>query len=397
MNDHLAPVYARKPVAFTHGKGVYLYDTSGKQYIDFMSGIAVNALGHCHPKLIAALTEQAHKLWHTSNAFHIPNQEALARTLCHQMREPMRAFFTNSGAEAIEAGLKFIRKYFDEIGQSHKYRIICFEGAFHGRTFATIAAGGQEKYMKGFEPHLDGFDHARWHDMAHVKELIKPETAAILLEPIQGEGGVRAFSPEFLQAIKTLCEEHQLLLFIDEVQSGIGRTGTFFAHEMSGITPDVMATAKGLGGGFPVGACLISETIASTLTTGIHGSTFGGNPLAMQVAKTVIDIIREDAFLEQIKLRGAQLREGLNRLAAKVPEFIIGVRGTGLMQGIQLSEPPLNFVTKSLENGLITVAAGDNVVRLLPPLIITEAEINQALVILEETCLQMRDSHAKAS
>ncbi|MGH6880838.1 aspartate aminotransferase family protein [Hypericibacter sp.] len=379
----LLPVYARADLAFERGEGAYLFGNDGRRYLDFASGIAVTALGHAHPHLVAALKDQAEKLWHTSNLFRIPGGETLADRLAAASFAD-RVFFTNSGAEAIECGIKMCRKWQHDFGDPKRYRIIATEGAFHGRTLATIAAGGQEKHLKGFGPPVEGFDHVAYGNLNELRNAIGPETAAILVEPVQGEGGMRAASIEYLQGLRKVCDEYGLLLFFDEVQCGMGRTGKLFAHEWAGVTPDVVATAKGIGGGFPVGACLATEKAAAALTPGSHGSTFGGNPLAMAVGNAVLDVLLAEGFLSRVEEMGALLQKRLNALIAKYPKLFEELRGRGLMLGIKCRVPNTDMQNKLREAGLLTVGAGDNVVRILPPLIIEERHIDEALAILDK-------------
>jgi acetylornithine/N-succinyldiaminopimelate aminotransferase len=374
MIPAVMPTYARADLAFERGLGCWLVGTDGRRYLDFGSGVAVTALGHAHPHLVAALKAQADKLWHCSNLYRIPGQERLAeRLVAHSFADT--AFFCNSGAEAMEAAIKMARKYHDETGQPGRYRILTAEGAFHGRTLATIAAGGQEKHLKGFEPVVDGFDQVPFGNLNALRAGIGPQTAAILLEPVQGEGGIRPLDLDFLKGARAAADEFGLLLIFDEVQSGMGRTGKLFAHEWAAVTPDIMALAKGLGGGFPVGACLASEKAAIGMTAGTHGSTFGGNPLAMAVANAVLDVMLEPGFLAGVERRGRLLKRRLEEAVAPHPHLVRGVRGNGLMLGLVCQAPNGDVQKALLDQGLITILAGDNVVRILPPLILAEAEI----------------------
>ncbi len=369
---------------FERGEGAYLFATDGGRYLDFASGIAVTALGHAHPHLVAALTAQAGKLWHTSNLFQIPAQIELAeRLIAASFADSV--FFSNSGAEAIECGLKMVRKYQHDFGDPKRYRVICCTGGFHGRTLATIAAGGQEKHLAGFGPVVDGFDHVAFDNMNELRNAITGETAAILIEPVQGEGGMRTASVDYLKALRAVADEFGLLLFFDEVQCGMGRTGKLFAHQWAEIEPDIVATAKGLGGGFPVGACLAKEKAARALTAGSHGSTFGGNPLAMAVGNAVLDVLLADGFLEQVQRRAARLRGGLEGFARRHPDLIEEVRGAGLLIGLKCLVPNTELIAELRANKLLAVGAGENVVRLLPPLIIDDGHIDEALAILETT------------
>ncbi len=394
----MLPTFARAPLAFERGEGVWLFGTNGERYLDFGSGIAVNSLGHAHPHLVAALTAQAQKLWHTSNLYQIPTGERLAQRLVDATFADY-VFFTNSGAEALECAIKTARKYHASNGHPEKFHIITFEGAFHGRTLATIAAGGQQKYIDGFGPKVAGFDQVPFGDHEALKAAIGPQTAAILIEPIQGEGGVRPVPPQCLRGLRALCDEHGLLLVFDEVQTGVGRTGTFFAHEHADVTPDIMAVAKGIGGGFPMGACLTTRASGAAMTPGTHGSTFGGNPLAMAVGNAVLDIVLEPGFLEHVTAMGLLLKQRLAELKDRHPNVIAEVRGEGLLMGLKLRVPNTDFTTQALLQHLLTIPAGDNVVRLLPPLIINATEIGEAFNRLDATCvaLEKNVSQGKAS
>jgi acetylornithine/N-succinyldiaminopimelate aminotransferase len=385
--------YRRFDVAFERGDGAYLFATDGRRYLDFAAGIAVTALGHAHPHLVAALTAQAGRLWHCSNLYRVPGQERLAeRLVAHSFADAV--MFANSGAEALEAALKLARKYHDDAGRPERYRVICATGAFHGRTLATIAAGGSQKLLAGFDPVMDGFDHVEFGDLDAVRAAIGDETAAILVEPVQGEGGIRPLSPDALRGLRALADANGLLLILDEVQCGMGRTGRLFAHEWAGITPDVMALAKGLGGGFPIGACLAAGRAATTLTPGSHGTTFGGNPLAMAVANAVLDVVLADGFLEHVAATGDVLRARLAGLPVRYPGVIAEVRGIGLMLGLKCVTDAADLVARLLDAGLLTVPAADNVVRLLPPLIIDETHVAEALDILEHTCAAVAEKAA---
>lgn len=378
----LLPTYARAPIALERGEGAWVVASDGQRYLDFGAGIAVNALGHAHPHLVQALTEQASRIWHTSNLYSMPEGERLARRLC-EATFAERVFFTNSGAEANECAIKMARKYHAAKGHPERYRIITFEGAFHGRTLATIAAGGQQKYIDGFGPKVDGFDQVPFDDEVALKAAIGPETAALMIEPIQGEGGLRSAPVRFLKLLRELCDTHGLMLIFDEIQTGVGRTGKFFSYELSGIAPDIMAIAKGIGGGFPMGACLATEEAASGMTLGTHGTTFGGNPLAMAVGNAVLDVVLAPGFLEHVQQMSLRLRQSLAQLRDHHPDVISEIRGEGLMIGLKLNTPNTDFVVEARAAGLLVVAAGDNVVRLLPPLIITEADAAEAVVRLE--------------
>jgi acetylornithine/N-succinyldiaminopimelate aminotransferase len=378
------PTYARVDVEFVRGEGAYLYAADGTRYLDFAAGIAVNALGHAHPHLVKALTEQAGKLWHTSNLYRVPGQERLAKRLIEASFADT-VFFSNSGVEAIEASIKMARRFQYKNGRPERFRTITFEGAFHGRTLAGIAATGQAKYLEGFGPKTDGFDQVAFGDIKAVEAAIVPETAAILIEPVQGEGGLRPATPEFLRALRKLCDEHGLMLIFDEVQTGVGRTGKLFAHEWAGVTPDIMAIAKGIGGGFPMGACLATERAASGMTLGSHASTFGGNPLAMAVGNAVLDIVLAPGFLEHVRKMANYARQQLAGLVAAHTKVFEDVRGEGLMLGLKMRVPNTDFVGALFEHGMLAVGAGDNVVRLLPPLIVEETEIREALERLSAT------------
>jgi acetylornithine/N-succinyldiaminopimelate aminotransferase len=374
----ILPTYARAPVAFERGEGVHLYTTSGERYLDFGSGIAVNALGHTHPHLVKALTEQAQKLWHTSNLYLIPEAERLAKRLC-DVTFADYVFFTNSGAESLECSIKMARKYHYTHGHPERYRIITFEGAFHGRTLATLAAGGQQKYLEGFGPKVDGFDQVPFGDHESLKAAITDQTAAILIEPIQGEGGLRSVPPQCLRGLRDLCDAHDLLLIIDEVQTGVGRTGRLFAHEIAGISPDILAIAKGIGGGFPLGACLSTKEASIGMTAGSHGTTFGGNPLATSVGNALLDVVLEPDFLPSVEKKGLLLKQKLASLKDAFPHIFADIRGQGLMLGLKLHVLNTDFVAFARDAKLLLIPAGDNVVRLLPPLIVTEEDMNEAL------------------
>jgi len=379
----LVPTYARAPVAFERGEGPWAITADGTRYLDFGAGIAVNALGHAHPHLVKTLTEQAARIWHTSNLYGAPEGERLGRRLC-EATFAERVFFTNSGAEANECAIKMARKYHAAKGHPERYHIITFEGAFHGRTLATIAAGGQQKYIDGFGPKVDGFDQVPFDDEKALRAAITPETAALMIEPIQGEGGLRSVPARFLKLLRELCDENGLLLIFDEIQTGVGRTGKFFAHERYGVTPDIMSIAKGIGGGFPMGACLATQEAASGMTLGTHGTTFGGNPLAMAVGNAVLDVVLAPGFIENVGRIALRLKQSLAELKDKHPEVIAEIRGEGLMLGLKLHTPNTDFVNEARAQGLLVVGAGDNVVRLLPPLIITEADVGEAVSRLDK-------------
>jgi len=372
------PTYARAPLSFVEGKGPWLTEESGERYLDLGGGIAVTILGHAHPALVAALEAQGRKLWHTSNLYRIPAQEALAERLVAATFADT-VFVTNSGTEAIECAIKMARKHFDAKGEPERNRIIAFEGSFHGRSYGAISAAGSEKMVKGFGPVVPGFDHVPFGDLAAVENAIRPETAAVLVEPIQGEGGIRALTTEDLRGLRALCDRHGLLLVLDEIQCGMGRTGRLFHHEWAGITPDIMTIAKGIGGGFPLGACLATEAAAAGMTTGTHGSTYGGNPLACAIGCAVMDIVTEPGFLEGVSRLGGRLRQGLEGLVAAHPEVFEAVRGEGLMLGLKCRKPAAEVVQAGYAARVLVVPAADNVVRLLPPLNLTEAEVAEGL------------------
>ena len=386
--SHLLPTYARVDLAFERGEGAWLVATNGERYLDFTSGVAVNALGHAHPQLVAAITEQAKKLWHISNLYRIPESERVAERLCEASFADV-AFFCNSGAEAMECAIKMARKYQSANGQPERYRVITFEGAFHGRTLATLAAGGQKKYLDGFGPVVEGFDQMPFADLAATRTAIGPQTAAILIEPIMGEGGVRVVPPEFLRALRRLCDDNGLLLLFDEVQSGMGRTGELFAHQRCGVTPDIMALAKALGGGFPLGACLATNEAAKGMTTGTHGSTFGGNPLAMAAAGALLDVMLADGFLDCVRRTSLILKQKLAEIKDRYPGVVAEIRGEGLLIGLRAVVPSAELVDELRNEKMITVAAGDNVVRLLPPLTVSEAEISDAVERLDRACARI--------
>ncbi|HSF93682.1 MAG TPA: aspartate aminotransferase family protein [Thermohalobaculum sp.] len=387
MISPVMPTYARAPLEFERGEGSWLIATDGSRYLDFGAGIAVNALGHANPKLVAALEAQARRVWHVSNLYEIPEQKRLAQKLVGATFADT-VFFTNSGAEAMECCIKAARKYWSAKDQPQRNRIITFEGSFHGRTLATISAAGQEKLVKGFGPLLPGFDHVAFGDIEAVKAAIGPETAAILIEPIQGEGGIRPAEQGFLRALRKLCDEHGLLLIMDEIQCGMGRTGTLFAHEQARIAPDLMGVAKGIGGGFPLGACLATEEAAAGMVAGTHGSTYGGNPLACAVGNAVVDEITAPGFLDEVKRKGVLLRQRLAELADQHSDIVEGIRGDGLMQGIKLREGTVNgdFVAAGRAQGILTVPAGENVVRILPPLNISDEDLAEGIARLDATC-----------
>ncbi|MET3791987.1 aspartate aminotransferase family protein [Aquamicrobium terrae] len=374
----LYDTFARIPLVFERGEGSWLVTDKGERYLDFAAGIAVNSLGHGHPHLVAALTEQAGKLWHVSNLYDIPGQTRLAERLVAASFAD-KVFFSNSGAEALECAIKTARRYHYANGQPERYRIVTFEGAFHGRTLATIAAGGQQKYLEGFGPKVEGFDQVPFDDREALEKAITPETAAILVEPVQGEGGIRPLPGQSLKRLRDLCDKHGLLLIYDEVQCGIGRTGKLFAYEWSGVAPDIMAIAKGIGGGFPMAACLATEEAAKGMVAGVHGTTFGGNPLAMAVGNAVLDVVLADGFLEEVQRKALLMKQGLAAIADEFPGVIEGIRGTGLMLGLKCVLPAGEVNAALRDHKLLAVPAGDNVIRLLPPLTLTDAEIQEGL------------------
>jgi len=383
--SHLLPVFARADLAFERGEGAWLIGTDGERYLDFTSGVAVNSLGHAHPHLVAALQEQATRLWHMSNLFKSPDGEKLAARLCEVSFADF-VFFANSGAEAVECAIKITRRYHASQGHPERYRIVTFEGAFHGRTLAALAATGSAKYLEGFGPPLDGFDQVPLGDIEAVKRVIGPQTAGILVEPLQGEGGVRAASPSFFKELRRLCDERGLLLVMDEVQTGMGRTGELFAYQRLGVTPDVMPLAKALGGGFPIGACLATAKAASGMTPGSHGSTFGGNPLAIAAANAVLDVMLKPGFLDHVREMSLLLKQKLASVVDRHPQMLSEVRGEGLLIGLKAVVPSGDLVNALREHKLLAVGAGDNVVRLLPPLIVSQAEIEEAVQRLERAC-----------
>lgn len=377
----IMPTYGNPDLALVRGEGVWVYDTDNRRYLDFAGGLAVTILGHAHPHLVKALKSQADALWHTSNLYRIPEQERLARRLTDATFADT-VFFCNSGAEAVEAGIKLIRRHFDAKGEPDRYRIITAESAFHGRTLTTISAAGQDKYLDGFRPEVDGFDHVPFGNMNALRAAIGPATAAILVEPVQGEGGVRPAPDGYLRQLREVADEFGLLLMFDEVQCGYGRSGRFFAHEWAGVAPDVMAVAKGIANGFPMGACLATADAARSMTAGTHGSTFGGNPLASAVANAVLDVVLADGFLAGVEKRAARFRGGLERLAAAHPAVWTGVRGSGLMLGLTCAVPNAGLVAASRAHGMLAAVAGDNVFRLLPPLIAEDEHFDHALDVL---------------
>jgi acetylornithine/N-succinyldiaminopimelate aminotransferase len=372
------PTYARANLVFERGEGSWLVSSTGDRYLDFASGVAVNALGHAHPRLVAALTEQAAKLWHSSNLYRVAGQERVAERLC-ALTFADQVFFCNSGAEACEGAIKLARRFHYASGRPERWRTITFKGAFHGRTLATIAAAGNAKHLEGFGVPADGFDQVAFGDLEATSAAIGPNTAAIMVEPVQGEGGINVAPHGWLKALRELCDRAGLLMVLDEVQSGMGRTGKLFAHEWSGITPDVMAIAKGLGGGFPIGAVLATKEAAKGMVAGTHGSTFGGNPLAAAVADAVLDVLLEPGFLDQVQAKALRFKQQLAAVQDAHPRLIEEVRGSGLLMGLKVRPPMNDVVGACADEKLLTVGAGDNVVRLLPPLNVTEEELGEAV------------------
>ena len=395
MFPALLPTYNRTDVAFVRGEGSYLFAEDGKRYLDFGAGIAVNAFGHANSRLVAALTKQAQTLWHTSNLYRVPGQESLSKKLVANTFADT-VFFTNSGTEAIELAIKMARRYHFASGHPERFHIVSFEGAFHGRTYAAINAGGNEKYLEGFGPKMPGFDQVPLGDLDAVKKIIGPQTAALLIEPLQGESGVRTVTPDFLRALRKLCDDNGILLIFDEIQTGLGRTGKFFAYDWLGITPDIMTVAKALGGGFPVGAVLATAEAAKGMTVGTHGTTYGGNPLAMAVGNEAIDMILEPGFLDHVNKIANYLHQQLGALTSAHPGVFESVRGQGLMIGLKMKTDAAAFIAAARANGLVVLPAGDNVVRLLPPLSLTEEEAREGLVLLNKTDSQLEAQIAAA-
>jgi acetylornithine/N-succinyldiaminopimelate aminotransferase len=396
----LLPTYNRTDVAFVRGEGSYLFAEDGKRYLDFGAGIAVAAFGHANPRLVKALTDQAGKLWHTSNLYRVPGQESLSRKLVENTFADT-CFFVNSGTEAIELAIKMARRYHFANGHSERFHIISFDGAFHGRTYAAINAGGNEKYLEGFGPRMPGFDQVTLKgdltaDLEAVKKLVGSQTAAIIIEPLQGEGGVRVISPDFLKALRKLCDDQGLLLIFDEIQTGLGRTGKFFAYDWLGVKPDIMTVAKALGGGFPVGAVLATAEAGKGMIVGTHGTTYGGNPLAMAVGNEAVGMILEPGFLDHVNRIAGYLQQQLGALVAGHPDVFESVRGQGLMLGLKMKTDAGAFIAAARANGLIVLPAGDNVVRLLPPLTLSEDEAKEGLDLLNKTASQVHAEKAAA-
>jgi acetylornithine/N-succinyldiaminopimelate aminotransferase len=391
----LLPTYNRTDVAFVRGEGSYLFAEDGKRYLDFGAGIAVNAFGYANPALIKALTEQAQLLWHTSNLYRVPGQESLSQKLVASTFADT-VFFTNSGTEAIELAIKMARRHHFVNGQPDRFHIVSFEGAFHGRTMAAINAGGNEKYLEGFGPRMAGFDQVPLGDLDALKKIVGPHTAALIIEPLQGEGGVRPVAPEFLRALRKLCDDTGMLLIFDEIQTGVGRTGKLFAYEWLGLEPDIMTVAKGIGGGFPLGAVLATAEAADGMTVGTHGTTYGGNPLAMAVGNAAIDLALAPGFLDHVNKVANYLHQQLGALVAGHPDLFEGVRGQGLMIGLKMKTPSAEFLAAARVNGLIVLPAGDNVVRLLPPLTLSEDEAREGMELLSKTASQLDAQKAAA-
>ena len=383
--SHLAKNYNRKKISFKYGKGSFLYSTNGKKYLDFVQGIAVNSLGHAHPKLVKTINKQSKKLWHVSNAFEIPEGEILAKKLAKKTFADY-VMFQNSGAEATEAAIKTARRYFFSIGKPKKNRILCIKNSFHGRTLAAIYASGSKKMTEGFGPKIGGFDHFEFGDHKSLKKKITKNTAAIMVETIMGEGGIKVIPDWCLKELRKICNKKKILLILDEVQCGIGRSGDFFAFEKSKVKPDIVPIAKGIGGGFPIGAVLMNKKVASGMTAGTHGSTFGGNPLAMAVGNSVMDIISNKKFLNNVKNISKYFLSNLDKIKDEYPNVIIEIRGRGLLIGIQLHKDQVKFIKKLMENKLLTIRAAENVIRILPPLNVKKIEINQALKLIKKVC-----------
>ena len=379
--------YARKDISFTDGKGSYLFTDKGEKYLDFVQGIATNILGHCHGHLVKTVQKQSEKLWHISNAFIIPEQERLAKRLTDNTFADF-VCFQNSGTEATEASIKIARKYFHKIGKPEKNRIITFQGAFHGRTLAALFAANNPKHTEGFGPRVDGFDQVPFANHEAIKKAINKNTAAIMVETIMGEGGIKVVPDFCLKGLRNICDEQGILLILDEVQSAY-RTGNFFAFEKSGIIPDIVPIAKGIGGGFPLGACLVTKKVSVGMTPGTHGSTFGGNPLAMAVSNAVLDIIFEKGFLDNVKEKGKYFDEGLNKIKNKYPKIIKEIRGIGLIKGLKVSVDNVEFIKKLMDHKMLTVKAEENVIRLFPPLIVTNKELDEAANKIEKVCKEM--------
>jgi len=379
--------YARKSISFTKGNGSYLFTEKGDKYLDFVQGIATNILGHCHEHLVKAIQNQSKKLWHVSNAFVIPEQERLAKRLADNTFADL-VCFQNSGTEATEASIKIARKYFHKIGKPERNRIITFQGAFHGRTLAALFAANNNKHTEGFGPRVDGFDQVPFADYEAIKKAINKNTAAIMIETIMGEGGIKVVPDLYLKNLKELCDENEILLILDEVQSAY-RTGSFFAFEKSGIKPDIVPIAKGIGGGFPLGACLVTKKVSIGMTPGTHGSTFGGNPLAMAIGNAVLDVLLEKDFLNNVKKKGEYLDSGLNKIKEKYPKIINEIRGVGLMKGLKMLVDNTEFIKKLMDHKMLTVKAEENVIRIFPPLIVNNKELDEGISKIEKVCNEM--------
>ena len=385
---YLVKNYNRKKIAFKYGKGSYLYSLDNKKYLDFVQGIAVNSLGHAHPKLVKTIKEQSKKLWHVSNAFQIPEGEKLAKKICQKTFADF-VMFQNSGAEATEAAIKVARRYFYSIGKPNKNRILCIKNSFHGRTLAAIYASGSKKMTEGFGPKITGFDHFNFGDHKSLKKKINKKTAAIMIEPIMGEGGIKVIPDWCLTELRKLCDKKKILLILDEVQCGISRTGSFFSFEKSKIKPDIVPIAKGIGGGFPLGAVLLNKKVAYGMVPGTHGSTFGGNPLAMAVGNAVMDIVSSKKFLKNIEDLSKYFLFELGNIKASYPQIIKSIRGKGFLIGIQLHKDQTIFIKKLMENKLLTIRAAENVIRILPPLNVKKNELDQALKIINKVCKEL--------
>jgi acetylornithine/N-succinyldiaminopimelate aminotransferase len=395
MISALMPNYNRADLAFERGEGAWLFTADGRRFLDFGAGIATSSLGHGHPGLTSAIAEQAARVMHVSNLYRVPQAEALAdRLVANSFGDSV--FFCNSGAEANEGMVKMIRKFQAESGHPERWRIICFDGAFHGRTLAMISATGNPNYIKGFGPAVDGFDHVPFNNLNALRDAIGPETAGIIAEPIQGEGGIRSAAPDFLPGLRAACDEFGILLGLDEVQTGMGRTGKLFAHQWSSVTPDVMSLAKGLGGGFPIGAVVATEAVARNMRPGTHGTTFGGNPLACAAGNAVLDVVLAPGFLDSVVERAGVLRHGLEALAAEFPSVIQDIRGRGLLLGLKLAVPNTAMQAACLTEGLLTVAAGDNVLRLAPPLIVTAEDCTTAIAMIRRAVIALSEPKVAA-
>jgi acetylornithine/N-succinyldiaminopimelate aminotransferase len=386
VSSAIVPTYARADVSFERGDGCWLTSTSGERYLDFGAGIAVSSLGYSHPHLVETLVSQGEKLWHTSNLFQMPEGERFARRLADATFADL-VFFANSGAEANEAAIKMARRFHASSGHPERFHILTFEGAFHGRTLATLAAGGQAKYLEGFGPKVEGFDQIPITDLAAVEAWIGPQSAAIMIEPIQGEGGVRVIDRAFLRGLREICDQRGVLLIFDEVQCGMGRSGKLYAYQHIGVAPDILTSAKGLGGGFPMGACLATESAAKGLTIGSHGTTFGGNPLAMAIGNAVLDVVLAPGFLDHVAMMGLFARQKLAELKDAHPRIIEEIRGEGLMIGVKTKIPPAEFAKLARDEKLLTIPAGDNVTRFVPPLIVSEEEVAEAVRRLDKACI----------